>query len=286
MDDFHDMDCADSVPQESDVMTDVPSLLEFPCLKPLHPKLWRGDSRFKTFGKNWKHEISAREMADAGFCYSGKSDKVYCFYCGGSLHNWQCGERPWYEHARWFPLCEFLLYKQGVSFVKKVSLKEPKLKRPKLKNPAKASVVQSILDIITPVPKQTDPRKEEQNELMEEIEILLSYDSNVQYAKKVGFDEDHIRRVLYQIYQEKKTFFSNRQELIQMLINFNKETSLVEKIKRLELYQFCSVCQHNEKDCLFLPCGHQSLCWDCAQPLKFCWNCNTGIKEKIRSYRV
>ena len=186
------MDCVDSIPQETDDMTDVPALLEFPCLNSLHPKLWRGDRRYQTFLKKWDHEISAREMADAGFCYSGQDDKVYCFYCGGSLCNWQPGERPWYEHVRWFPLCEFVLYKQGVSYVKKICQKEPKLNRPKIQNPCKSSEVQAILDIITPEPEQFDPRQKEQEDLMEEIETLMCFDPKIQYAKKLGFDEDHI----------------------------------------------------------------------------------------------
>jgi len=28
--------------------------------------------------------------------------------------------RPWHEHAKWFPLCEFVLKNKGVKFVKQV----------------------------------------------------------------------------------------------------------------------------------------------------------------------
>ena len=170
--------------------------------------------------------------------------------------------------------------------MKKICQKEPKLNRPKIQNPCKSSEVQAILDIITPEPEQFDPRQKEQEDLMEEIETLMCFDPKIQYAKKLGFDEDHIRRVISQNMQQKKTFCNDRDEFIKMLFKFNKKISLAEKIKRLELQQYCNVCQQNEKNCLCLPCGHQSLCWQCAQSLKFCWTCKTKIKEKIRSYRV
>ena len=33
----------------------------------------------------------------------GKRDTVQCFSCGGCLGNWEDGDDPWKEHAKWFP---------------------------------------------------------------------------------------------------------------------------------------------------------------------------------------
>ena len=52
-------------------------------------------------------------MVDAGFYYKGSGDRVLCFYCGGGLFYWKPHDNPWYEHAKWFPMCEFVLKKQG-----------------------------------------------------------------------------------------------------------------------------------------------------------------------------
>ena len=38
-------------------------------------------------------------------------DRVCCFYCGGRLFQWKAYDNPWYEHAKWFPLCEYVLKK-------------------------------------------------------------------------------------------------------------------------------------------------------------------------------
>ncbi|XP_048380368.2 baculoviral IAP repeat-containing protein 1-like isoform X2 [Stegostoma tigrinum] len=47
-------------------------------------------------------------LAGAGFFYTGVKDQVQCFSCDGSLANWEEGDDPWQEHAKWFPQCEYL----------------------------------------------------------------------------------------------------------------------------------------------------------------------------------
>lgn len=62
------------------------------------------------------------------FCYilifKGTGDKVYCFFCGGGLFNWDPGDDPWEEHARWFPKCVFLRQCKGDEFVMKVQMEK------------------------------------------------------------------------------------------------------------------------------------------------------------------
>lgn len=31
-----------------------------------------------------------------------------CFQCGGMLRNWDPQDKPWEEHARWYPRCLFI----------------------------------------------------------------------------------------------------------------------------------------------------------------------------------
>lgn len=40
-----------------------------------------------------------KELSDAGFFYTGKSDRVKCFSCGGGLKDWEAGDEPWEQHA-------------------------------------------------------------------------------------------------------------------------------------------------------------------------------------------
>ncbi|XP_035744379.1 baculoviral IAP repeat-containing protein 1 isoform X2 [Egretta garzetta] len=58
-------------------------------------------------------------LARAGFFFTGKKDTVQCFACGGCLGNWEDGDDPWREHAKWFPECEFLQSKKSSEEIKK-----------------------------------------------------------------------------------------------------------------------------------------------------------------------
>ncbi|KAG8130959.1 hypothetical protein E2320_017555 [Naja naja] len=68
------------------------------------------ESRFESF-TNWPSyckEIQPALLVNAGFFYTGIKDTVQCFACSGCLGNWEEGDDPWKEHAKWFPECEFL----------------------------------------------------------------------------------------------------------------------------------------------------------------------------------
>ncbi|XP_008836708.1 baculoviral IAP repeat-containing protein 1 [Nannospalax galili] len=73
------------------------------------------EARLESF-QNWPfyaHGTSPRALSAAGFVFTGKRDTVKCFSCGGCLGNWEEGDDPWKEHAKWFPKCEFLKSKKS-----------------------------------------------------------------------------------------------------------------------------------------------------------------------------
>ncbi|CAF3748811.1 unnamed protein product [Rotaria sp. Silwood1] len=47
------------------------------------------------------------DLVRAGFFYRGAATIVTCFYCNGSLQNWDSHDNPMIEHARWFPYCAY-----------------------------------------------------------------------------------------------------------------------------------------------------------------------------------
>ena len=49
-------------------------------------------------------------------------DIVRCFACDGGLQNWDSGDEPWLEHARWFPLCSYVLQEKGEEFIQLVRI--------------------------------------------------------------------------------------------------------------------------------------------------------------------
>ncbi|XP_226743.4 baculoviral IAP repeat-containing protein 1e isoform X1 [Rattus norvegicus] len=73
------------------------------------------EARLESF-EDWPfyaHGTSPRVLSAAGFVFTGKRDTVQCFSCGGCLGNWEEGDDPWKEHAKWFPKCEFLQSKKS-----------------------------------------------------------------------------------------------------------------------------------------------------------------------------
>ncbi|XP_065512798.1 baculoviral IAP repeat-containing protein 1 [Caloenas nicobarica] len=79
------------------------------------------EARLQSFG-GWPFYARGTKpdsLARAGFFFTGKKDVVQCFACGGCLGNWEDGDDPWREHAKWFPECEFLQSKKSSEEIKK-----------------------------------------------------------------------------------------------------------------------------------------------------------------------
>nr|XP_009669166.1 PREDICTED: baculoviral IAP repeat-containing protein 7 isoform X2 [Struthio camelus australis] len=86
--------------------------------QPEYPEMGTEEMRLSTF-QSWPQytEVHPEQLARAGFFYTGRGDMVRCFYCDGSVRNWEFGDDPWREHAKWYPRCEFLLQSRGREFV-------------------------------------------------------------------------------------------------------------------------------------------------------------------------
>lgn len=60
-----------------------------------------------------------KQLAAAGFFYTGNEDETLCFYCGGGVKAWRDEDTPWVEHAKWLSGCSFLLVNRGFRFIQK-----------------------------------------------------------------------------------------------------------------------------------------------------------------------
>ena len=78
------------------------------------------DARLRSFMTHkWSPSVpvDTRSLAEAGFYSVGVSDYVKCFYCDGGLFNWELGDDPWIEHAKWFPDCQFVVLNKSQTFI-------------------------------------------------------------------------------------------------------------------------------------------------------------------------
>uniref|UniRef100_A0A9R1SQV8 RING-type E3 ubiquitin transferase n=2 Tax=Cyprinus carpio TaxID=7962 RepID=A0A9R1SQV8_CYPCA len=87
----------------------------------VYPEMESQDSRLSSY-QNWPPgaPVQPDALARAGFFYTGHGDNVKCFFCDGGLRNWEPGDDPWQEHAKWFPQCEYLLQSRGREYVSNV----------------------------------------------------------------------------------------------------------------------------------------------------------------------
>lgn len=53
-------------------------------------------------------------------CFTDVQDSVRCFQCGVGLREWDPGDDPWVEHARWMPNCAFILSNTSQEFINQV----------------------------------------------------------------------------------------------------------------------------------------------------------------------
>lgn len=79
------------------------------------------DARIRTFSHWPRSDIQHPEvLATAGFYYLDIDDQVRCFHCNGGLRSWQKEDDPWYEHAKWFPKCQFVQLAKGSEYIQSV----------------------------------------------------------------------------------------------------------------------------------------------------------------------
>ncbi|KAI0227251.1 Baculoviral IAP repeat-containing protein 7-A [Lamellibrachia satsuma] len=78
-------------------------------------------SRLSSF-RRWPQNSnqSKEDLAQAGFYYTGIEDSVKCFSCNGTVRNWERGDDPWTEHARWFPRCNYVRTVKGEAFIRTI----------------------------------------------------------------------------------------------------------------------------------------------------------------------
>ena len=78
---------------------------------PKHPKFHLFNKRLESFiNEGWRIGLAQRPktLAEAGFFYFGRGDKVMCYYCSGGIHNWLQEDDAWIEHAKHYPNCAYL----------------------------------------------------------------------------------------------------------------------------------------------------------------------------------
>ncbi|CAC5393827.1 BIRC7_8 [Mytilus coruscus] len=266
---------------------------------PKYPKYAIRISRLDSF-KHWPTYLtqSPEEMVSAGFFFTGTGDHCRCFFCGGGLRNWEPGDKPWIEHARWYQNCAFVRNCKGERFIRDVqtnNIRTDIVEKNELPNP------NTPLNDFKNIPAVRSVSQFGYDEKL----IKEAYDT----LKKAGTADITSTVLLETIFnleeksnqtQENSNKTKPRIEETQSAIGpaittqVNNEPasdpelelsvrSLEEENQNLKDQQTCKICLDEPIAIVFLPCGHLAACVTCAPALRRCPICRTFIKGTVKA---
>lgn len=125
---------------------------------PANPNYSTYVSRLNSY-KDWPMSLrqKPKDLAEAGFFYTGQGDKTKCFYCDGGLKDWEDDDIPWEQHARWFDRCAFVQLAKGRDYIQKVMTEACTLKSPnKEKTKSTEESIKNNENEVTTVEKDSD----------------------------------------------------------------------------------------------------------------------------------
>ncbi|KAJ6647353.1 Death-associated inhibitor of apoptosis 2 [Pseudolycoriella hygida] len=277
------------------------------------------DARIRTYARWPCRDIQNPELlAAAGFYYMDVDDHTRCFHCSGNLRQWHKDDDPWYEHAKWFPLCKFLNLAKGSEYINRVQHEtKPTLDEAMCSDPVRKvlemglseerirRVTKSRLDTLgrpypsveTLVEAMLDSTLENNNEsqnspsVVENVKSIFGMVCNSNASGSTNQDNRPVESNGENAQNVQTT------ENGHPTIPIKTETAVVasrnispskekEKKKNFEEENRlqCKVCFEDEVGVVFLPCGHLVTCFQCASGLSLCPLCRKSIKAYVRTY--
>ncbi|OCT62495.1 baculoviral IAP repeat-containing protein 7-B isoform X2 [Xenopus laevis] len=264
--------------------------------EPVYPEMSEEQVRLGSFS-TWPLDVpgSPEVLAGAGFFYTGHRDHVKCFHCDGGLQNWEQGDDPWTEHAKWFPMCDFLLQVKGEAFIR--------------------SVQESLFSSPEPSPESLGSYDYDRSLASSTVSPegwLFLQSSVAQDALQMGFKQSLVARLMQSRFLLTGSCYSSVSDLVTDLVLAEEETprtesvsvpraptpgerseppkvsgpplSTEEQLQRLKEERMCKVCMDKDVSMLFVPCGHLVVCTECAPNLRHCPICRAAIRGSVRAF--
>uniref|UniRef100_A0A668A6C0 RING-type E3 ubiquitin transferase n=1 Tax=Myripristis murdjan TaxID=586833 RepID=A0A668A6C0_9TELE len=268
----------------------------------IYPEMEEEDSRLTTF-HNWPTGASVQPdvLARAGFFYTGHGDNVKCFYCDGGLRNWEPGDDPWQEHAKWFPRCEFLIQTRGQDYINNIQDSHFHLGETGGSQTPTGREITSGNDVVGGLGASS---------------AMLS--PVVQTVLQMGFDTSLVESLVQTKYLLTGQHYTSVSDLVTDILQAEEEdrqrgpqsrepevrqgpsagsmrtqTPIREKagdpspeelLRQLQEERTCKVCMDKLVSIVFIPCGHLVVCSDCAASLRHCPICRAVIRGSVRAF--
>ncbi|XP_063404011.1 uncharacterized protein LOC134687557 isoform X2 [Mytilus trossulus] len=184
-------------PAHRDMAEDLGITLE----RPKYPAYAQLNVRVSTF-QGWPGYLdqAPRDMALAGFFYAGYNDYCRCFFCGGGLRNWDAGDDPWVEHARWFSKCPFVRQNRGHRFVEIIVKRQAEMQASGASGSAKNQTAVTTQSEIEARPQVTSQGTTETQTTQSET-ASSNRDPATESVRDMGYTDEMIKRAIDNIKQ-------------------------------------------------------------------------------------
>ncbi|XP_030625349.1 baculoviral IAP repeat-containing protein 7 [Chanos chanos] len=263
----------------------------------VYPEMESEDTRLSTF-HNWPTTAPVQPdiLAQAGFFYTGQGDNVKCFFCDGGLRNWEPGDDPWHEHAKWFPRCEFLIQSRGREYVS--NIQESYFHRggsagSTAGNTTAAHEVfggqspsSALLSPVVQTVLQMGFRASLVESLVQTRYLLTGrhYTSVSDLVADVLQAEEEDRQRGDQTTEPVERQSTSSGGMRAQVTAKDKDLSAEEQLRQLQEERTCKVCMDKLVSIVFIPCGHLVVCADCAASLHHCPICRAVIRGSVRAF--
>ncbi|KAG8229323.1 hypothetical protein J437_LFUL007131, partial [Ladona fulva] len=195
---------------------------------PINMRYSTTESRLASFSNRLRNSWPADRVkqsplsfAEAGFFYTGYSDRVRCFHCDLGLWEWQDDDDPWIEHARWFPNCEYVRLIKGEDFI--ISAKNLLPTNDSHRNTSSGTKLLSSSSATALASEEaprnlapmlhTNQRVKVRNVTSEELDNLME-SAPALMALEVGLDAGRVRNILQRKIEETGVPFSSPDDLV------------------------------------------------------------------------
>ncbi|KAK3585136.1 hypothetical protein CHS0354_034265 [Potamilus streckersoni] len=287
------------------------------CRTPRSPSYQSFGARVSSFAKfpNY-NDINIQDIANAGFYYTGVDDMVRCYWCDLSLKEWEFGDDPYIEHAKYVPDCNHLMTTKGKQFITHIqrsydqNLQEVKIPASPVKVSGAAGGEKerdhARHNAVKAWPFELERETKKQINMIDVLDTPAA-----ESVLEHGYSKEIVLAAIRKLKSNDQSFptamqildvIFNAEEngvdlLTQDLIRLDIQKAEVvkgskddESIKllaenhRLKSIMICKQCQARDRTMLFLPCSHRNLCDICAKETDVCPECQQQIKQKVKTY--
>ncbi|XP_053396554.1 baculoviral IAP repeat-containing protein 2-like isoform X2 [Mercenaria mercenaria] len=272
-------ECSDVKISQQNASRPPPIALGINVEKPKFPQYAFVPKRLESY-KEWPEyiPIDKADLVEAGLVYTGVGDSVRCYFCGGGLKNWERGDVPIEEHAKWYPKCPHILLVKGQAYVEKLGrgekpdVEEVDNNKASIddKHHLKTAAVLSCIDMG-----------------FSEVMVKKAIKIFIENHGSNNFKGEDLCKILFDLEEGQDEAYFEEQldectpddcEKIEPL------ETLLEENHKLKENQLCKICMDSRADVIFLPCGHMISCPQCAPALIKCPVCRQTVNGHIKAF--